>query len=180
MKKGLIAMLAPVVALLPQGVAAQDDSCKVGKQVFEFKPTGKSFHFGKPNRAKMDGKQNRNLKWGKNTERSAATGYMKIPDIEGESQRSQVYPKTDNVMDVQGARRIDKSSPLLAQYAAKGVRFIKWDQSMMKQGAMMKAPVIETASGAKFVKIGDIKGESLASSWIDKSTPMYKIESGCK
>ena len=151
MKKILMSFMAPVLALLPQAARA-DEACKVGKQVFVFVPTGEIAYIGETEK---------NL-----TESRSVDPYLKIPDIDGESQRATGYLK---IGDIKGESSGQAASPYIkmdgvpgeSKRATPGVKYDK-----MQQGGS------ETRASGGYLKIPDIDGES------QRSKVYPKVEMG--
>ena len=121
MKKFLLSMFTPVLALLPSLAHADDETCQVGRQVFEFVPTGETLAFRDLSSAEDP------------PERMSSTGYLKLPDIAGESEAADPYIKMDGL---DGETR-----------AARGY---------LKIGDIDG----ESRAATGYIKIGDIAGES--------------------
>lgn len=214
MKKIFLSIIAPVLSLVPGLAHADDETCQVGRQVFEFVPTGETLAFkdlrDEPEQMSsrgylkipdIDGESQAvdpYIKMGGidgetraargylkipdiDGESRAATGYLKIGDIQGESQRGEVYPKVEGVRAAEATppTAMDKSTPKLMEAVANGTLFVEWHADMMADVNAVRPPLVETASGSAFIKIGDIKGESLSAKYIDKATPILMVKSSC-
>ena len=189
MKKFLLSMFTPVLALLPVHAQAEDETCQVGRQVFEFVPTGETLAFRnlRANTVQAEEAPERMSTRGYlkipdiDGESRAATGYRKIDDIAGESQRGEVYPKVEGVRAAETTlpTAMDKSTPKLIEAVTNGTHFVEWHPDMMADMRGVRPPLIETTAGAAFIKIGDIKGESLSAKYIDKSTPILMVKASC-
>ncbi|MFC6196855.1 hypothetical protein [Ponticaulis profundi] len=114
MKKLLLTLVSPVLALMPAAAHA-DEKCRLGKQVYEFKPTGKKISVKdlsskEGNALASDDNSfmklpppNYNLKerLPKGTEfyTTKAGAFLKIPDIDGESIKS-IFKTRDGMIEI--------------------------------------------------------------------------------
>lgn len=162
MKKFILSLMAPVLSFVP--AAQADEGCKVGKQVFTFLPTGETAYIGETEK---------NM-----AERKDPSGYLKIPDIRVEKRSGDHFPKDHGGGKV--SDYIEANYPGVARYASSGTKFLKWEPGMLKSNGAKQPPVIETKSGMAYIKLGDIKGESISTRWIDKNPPVYALKSTCK